>query len=785
MKRLALVIAVVVTCVFFVGALQTHAAPTLSEGGQAKAVIVIPREPTPGEKYAASELQHYLDLIADAHFEVKEESDRGKVKSPHKVMLLLGEKGRGENLSKLLEKGKINEPPAAKFGDSFSMKVVEDGKYTYLCIVGSGQLGLEYGVYDFLEKAYKVGFFWTGEQIPHQSTLQLPELDYAEAPRFERRTHMASGLDYTCRLWDEEEWHSEIKWTLAKKFNTIVIYKGHEAVFKEEVLPQYGVNIEPTPYEKYQAELAKKLGAYARSLGLMVVTPVLPDSFPLDKKFFEKNPKAKHFKVSWTGQDPLTYLDPRDPLYIEMTKKYLEAYEKRYGTSHIYYIDPYPEVDPGGTPEEKAGIRLGYAISTNQAIQEYNPNATWFMSGWAFLGRGDWYDRGVIRTFIESIPVDLLVVNDIYAEDNALYKEFDYWWGRNWGFGAVHTFGSNHTLHGDVSDLIKRVNDLLDDPRADRCVNFYMSPESYRSNPYYWELFAKLGWVGKEVELKTFTVDYAQRRYGKEAAPLMTEAFEHLTGEDGVYTLKQLLVEFPFQESAGKLWGLRKYKDARFIPSTFEALKLAYQAGALAPNNPCFETDLIDIARRFLGDSIGQEMVNLYMAGFHEVDDEKFKAAQQKIWALFDCYERLLASNSDYTLKQEIEWGEEVFGKKPFFKPFYFDKLLPVEEELRLRYTALTNLDKPLGEYNRKDLYEVFRFYYRPRLGVWIKAVEQACVREERHLTKENRKDLEKAFKAITRVFFVLGYELDTPLPTGDPVKVVGEIIQRFGQNPE
>jgi hypothetical protein len=233
------------------------------------------------------------------------------------------------------------------------------------------------------------------------------------------------------------------------------------------------------------------------------------------------------------------------------------------------------------------------------------------------------------------------------------------------------------------------------------------------------------------------------------------------------------------------LFGLRRYSDARLIPSTLAALRLAQQAARLEPENPLLRKDLIDIARRLLGDSISQAMVEVYMAAFHEVNAEKFHASSGKILDLLDVFERLLATHESYTLQKELRQGEKILGKGPCFKPFYMNELLPVDRELRLRYTALTNLDKPLHEYNRKDLYELYRFYYRPRLKAWLDAVRQARDREDRQLSKEQREELEKTFNAITRVFVVSGYELDRPLPSGNPIDVVEELLQLFGPSGE
>jgi hypothetical protein len=161
---------------------------TLANRGQSDYRIVIPVAPLPSERYAASELQRYLRLLANVEIPII--TDTGLA---HPREILLGDLPRLSGM-------KI-DPSNAKLGtDGFILQT--RGKK--LIIAGGKPRGTLNGVYTLLEEQFGVRWFTPElEHIRARSRLQLPDLDLTVVPRLEYRevfwTEMMRNADFAAR----------------------------------------------------------------------------------------------------------------------------------------------------------------------------------------------------------------------------------------------------------------------------------------------------------------------------------------------------------------------------------------------------------------------------------------------------------------------------------------------------------------------------------------------------------------------------------------------------------
>ena len=218
---------------------------------------------------------------------------------------------------------------------------------------------------------------------------------------------------------------------------------------------------------------------------------------------------------------------PDDPMFVKIGAKFLQEYIKIMGTDHIYNMDPFPESDPGKTPEEKMRIKSEYAKAIATYIKAADPEGLWICSGWAFTYRPYW-PKDHVKAFLDACPFDMFIVNDIWADHDPVYKELDYFYGKKWGFSVLHSMGGWTTVHGDLGDLIRRVTEVTNDPKAVNCVNYYFNPEIVHHNTVCFDLGAQLAWQPKSVELNSFVDDYLARRYGAVSGPKMRPAWGEL-----------------------------------------------------------------------------------------------------------------------------------------------------------------------------------------------------------------------------------------------------------------
>lgn len=132
--------------------------------------IVIRKEHTPSEQYAAEELQKYF--LKSTGAELKIATDDTAVSEKE---IAVGFTNRAAEDTALAE----------ELGDEGYVLKTDGNK---LLILGSGVRGALYGVYTFLEKYLGCRFYtFNFEKIPTHETLEIPEMNIKDIPAFEYR----------------------------------------------------------------------------------------------------------------------------------------------------------------------------------------------------------------------------------------------------------------------------------------------------------------------------------------------------------------------------------------------------------------------------------------------------------------------------------------------------------------------------------------------------------------------------------------------------------------------
>ncbi len=167
-------------------ALQSQAALTLADKGESSYRIVIPAAAIPSERYAAEELQHYLQKITGAKLPIVTDAEAA---APQEILL-----GSTARLPQA-------EAELKKLGqDGFTLRT--DGER--LIIAGGKPRGTLYGVYAVLEE--KLGVRWYApdfEVTPQTNHLELEAPDETQVPPLENRevfwSEMMHNADFAAR----------------------------------------------------------------------------------------------------------------------------------------------------------------------------------------------------------------------------------------------------------------------------------------------------------------------------------------------------------------------------------------------------------------------------------------------------------------------------------------------------------------------------------------------------------------------------------------------------------
>ena len=189
---------------------------SLAENGQARAVIVLPKNANRILRFSAQELKTFLEQATQATFAIADQPDATKVN------LMLGEelfRAAGGSLEKVPLDGFVIQAKGRNIHlagrDGSGDPVAEAGGW---CKWERGTLT---AVYDFLERFAGVRFYFpgkTGTIVPVNKSLSVPSMEIAEAPDFITRKVISGvkpipGRPTVCSWYEgsQEERNSVVK----------------------------------------------------------------------------------------------------------------------------------------------------------------------------------------------------------------------------------------------------------------------------------------------------------------------------------------------------------------------------------------------------------------------------------------------------------------------------------------------------------------------------------------------------------------------------------------------
>jgi alpha-N-acetylglucosaminidase len=694
--------------------------------------------------------------------------------------------GRSPAVDSLIEKGRVGLP--GDLGeDGFVIKSVQDGPINYLLLVGGSPRGTLYAVYHYLETFCRIGFFADGEQIPHLDHIPVSGLDVVQRPRWPVREYMMD-CEYTSYWWGPEEWKREVDWAVKHKFNTLSSNFDFTAVWRR-VWKRFGVDVPPAsltgppfhpwacwhnwamkpPYpvafQESQAELAGQFVDYGRSLGMTMAPDFTGFIGQVPREFYQAyRDRARFVEVGWAGFDPPgVFVRPDDPLYGQLAKAFAEEYVKRYGTDHLWAGQSFCEMRRAEDAKETVALEIALARKNLEAIRSVDPEAVLFTNSWTFLGRS----KENVKAFLDALPDDGYQVWEMpsdYHSRQRQYGELDYFYGKPWLFGFLYSYGGTTMLHGDLADLIRRGQEVAGDPKAANCRGMAVQPEALRHNYIVFDLLARVGWNPVGMELESFLVDYAQRRYGIASAGKMAACFKRLTasvyGQPGVQPPLYMLRIGNRHLGPGNPFGLEQAR--RFIAHLQRALEIALEESDRLRASPMYQHDLIDIARQLLSDLMNLHVARLATA-YRAGDEATFRRQAQAIRQVLADQQMLLSSSDYFQLAPILAKAGALPGA-------------PADYDERIRDILTVWADKIL-DYAHRDYYELVRFYYRPRVEAFL---EHARKRFGNQQTMADDDELGSIYHEIEQNWVKHPFRVAESDKYADgPVQAVQEILER------
>ena len=614
-------------------------------------------------------------------------------------------------------------------------------------ISGNSDAAMAYGAYQYLREQGALSVSWEGNRVAMPD--HFADYDGTKiATPFDQRAYLnVCAYGYTTPWWDWARWEQEIDWMALHGVNNPVAMEGQEFVW-QTLWKEFGVtdseldtyfsgpaftpwqrmgNIEghegplPQSWIDKKHKLQKQILARMDELGMKPVVPAFSGYVP--KAFTERFPDAKIYEMpKWTGFEHETYwLDPADPLFDKVAKRFIEIYTATYGEHEYYLSDAFNEMLPPVSEDNRYADLASYGKRIYQSIQQAAPDATWVMQGWMFGADEEFWDLESIEAFLKDVPDSKAMIHDIGNDRYHVWQRTEGFKGKPWIFGFIHNYGGSDPVYADFADYTEQLDVVTHSENKGALTGFGVFPEGIHNNSVAYEFLFDLPWQAKP-DMQSWIATYANARYGK-SSPALMNAWDKLI--DGVYSVRYwttrwwegsagayLLFKRPttniteFEGSPGDLASL----DAAIM----ELLSLADEYA----DSPLFIYDLVDVTKQSVSlhvDLMLQEAVSAYQAK----DIEKGDALTAQITRLVTQLDALMG------------WHQESLHTWLSDAAAYGDNKAESDFYVKNARQQITVWGGPkLKDYASKAWQGMYKDFYLPRWSQYLSALRASVVSE-------------------------------------------------------
>lgn len=209
-----------------------------------------------------------------------------------------------------------------------------------------------------------------------------------------------------------------------------------------------------------QKQIIEALGKLGISVALPAFAGHVPTAFAriFPNASFETVQRWNRFPDAFCC--PL-FIDPIDPLFEQIGKMFLTEVIKTYGqTSHLYFSDPFNEVNPSQWTVDYLGNVSRRIYETMRSVDEH---AVWLLQGWMFVNSASSWKNEYIEAFLTAVPTGRILVLDLQADKMPRYSRTASFYGQPFVWCMLHNFGGTLGMHGSFDGVneVKYVEDVF------------------------------------------------------------------------------------------------------------------------------------------------------------------------------------------------------------------------------------------------------------------------------------------------------------------------------------
>ena len=624
--------------------------------------------------------------------------------------------------------------------DSDVFRIETQGRKTV--ISGNNANSMAVGLNHYLKYFCNVNvgwFVWDEVVLPEKLPVVAEPIEIKA--RVEERFFLNyCTFGYTMPWWHWDEWEHFIDWMALNGVNLPLAITGQESIWyqvwtelglsDEEVrnyftgpahLPWHRMlNIDrwggplPVSWLVGQEKLQKQIVARERELNMKPVLPAFAGHVPPELQ--RLYPDAQIDRMSdWAGFDEDQwphFLDPMDPLFPQIQKKFLEKEIEIYGTDHIYGIDLFNEMIPKSwDPEYLARV----SRQTYESLAAADPEGTWLQMTWLFYNERQYWTPDKIQPYITSYPADKSLLLDYYCERMEVWQRTDRYYGVPYIWCYLGNFGGNTYLAGNPNE----VNKLIENTFANGGENFRgigSTLEGFDVNPFMYQYIFEKAWdFDTHKDLDAYARVVADSRTGKvdeNARKAWSILFKEIYHDRSVPGHSPLMNLRPsFGRSSSYHSSVRYTYDNDRLREAIQLLLAADGRGS------AYAFDVVNLTRQWLSNNFDTLSFH-YKEAYDARDRERLDKTRDRMLAILDEMDRLLGSQTYFLVGKWIAdargWGADATEANYF------------ESNARDLLTSWGDRGNMLTDYANRTLSGLVGSYYKGRWELFFDAVEKS-----------------------------------------------------------
>ena len=624
--------------------------------------------------------------------------------------------------------------------DSDVFRIESQGRKTV--ISGNNANSMAVGLNHYLKYFCNVNvgwFVWDEVVLPEKFPVVAEPIEIKA--RVEERFFLNyCTFGYTMPWWHWDEWEHFIDWMALNGVNLPLAITGQESIWyqvwtelglsDEEVrnyftgpahLPWHRMlNIDrwggplPVSWLVGQEKLQKQIVARERELNMKPVLPAFAGHVPPELQ--RLYPDAQIDRMSdWAGFDEDQwphFLDPMDPLFPQIQKKFLEKEIEIYGTDHIYGIDLFNEMIPKSwDPEYLARV----SRQTYESLAAADPEGTWLQMTWLFYNERQYWTPDKIQPYITSYPADKSLLLDYYCERMEVWQRTDRYYGVPYIWCYLGNFGGNTYLAGNPNE----VNKLIENTFANGGDNFRgigSTLEGFDVNPFMYQYIFEKAWdFDTHKDLDAYARVVADSRTGKadeNARKAWSILFKEIYHDRSVPGHSPLMNLRPsFGRSSSYHSSVRYTYDNDRLREAIQLLLAADGRGS------AYTFDVVNLTRQWLSNNF-DTLSFQYKEAYDARDRERLDKTRDRMLAILDEMDRLLGSQTYFLVGKWIAdargWGADATEANYF------------ESNARDLLTSWGDRGNMLTDYANRTLSGLVGSYYKGRWELFFDAIEKS-----------------------------------------------------------